>query len=153
MIGMALKIAKRDVELIVQHGEQTYPHECCGVLLGEQSADGNKLVQRVVRCTNTHADPSRDYFSIAPLELMRIEREADDQGHSILGFYHSHPDWPARWSDSDLEEAHWTGCSYVITSVLNGKATETRSFELQGEEEQKCFVDEELQIEDCLQNS
>ena len=149
---MALQIAKVDVERIVQHGEQTYPQECCGVLLGERSEDGNKRVHRVVRCTNTHTDPARDYFSIAPRELMRIEREADEQGHSILGFYHSHPDWPARWSDSDLEEAHWTGCSYVITSVLKGKATETRSFELQGEEEQKRFVDEELQIEERLRN-
>lgn len=145
---MALRIIKRDVELIIQHGEETYPQECCGVLLGELCADGNKRVQRVVRCANTHTDPSRDYFSIAPLELMRLEREADEQGHTILGFYHSHPDWPARWSDSDLEEAHWTGCSYVITSVLKGRATETRSFELKGEEEQKRFVDEELQVDE-----
>ena len=143
---MALKIAKAEVEGIVQHGEETYPQECCGVLLGERHEDGSKRVHRVVRCTNTHTDPSRDYFSIAPLELMRIEREADKQGHSILGFYHSHPDWPARWSESDLEEAHWIGCSYVITSVLKGRATETRSFELEGEEEQKRFVDEELRI-------
>ncbi len=143
---MALKIAKRDVKLIVRHGEESYPKECCGVLLGEPCTGGNKRVHRVVCCTNTHTDPSRDYFSIAPLELMRIEREADQQGHSILGFYHSHPDWPARWSESDLEEVHWTGCSYVITSVLKGRAAETRSFELQGEEEQKRFTDEELLI-------
>lgn len=143
---MALKIANADVEFIVRHGEETYPRECCGVLVGERCEDGNKRVHRAVRCTNTHTDPSRDYFSIAPLELMRIERDADGQGHIILGFYHSHPDWPACWSGSDLEEAHWTGCSYVITSVLNGRAEQTRSFELQGEEEHKRFVDEELQI-------
>lgn len=143
---MALRIEKRDAELIVRHGEETYPHECCGVLLGERDENGEKRVRRVVRCTNTHTDPSRDYFSIAPLELMRIEREADAHGQSILGFYHSHPDWPARWSESDLEEAHWTGCSYVITSVLKGRASETRSFELRGEEHDKHFADEELQI-------
>jgi len=63
----------------------------------------------------------------------------------IVGFYHSHPDHPARPSPTDLEDAHWIGCSYVITSVVQGKAHETRSFLLNGTlEEDKHFVEENL---------
>jgi len=63
-----------------------------------------------------------------------------------VGFYHSHPDHPARWSPTDLAEAHWTGCSYVITSVENARAGQTNSFLLLDQEEAKHFEDEELDI-------
>ena len=64
----------------------------------------------------------------------------------IVGFYHSHPDHPARWSATDLAEAHWYGCSYVITSVEKGKAATTHSFVLLGEsEEDKQFADEAIE--------
>jgi proteasome lid subunit RPN8/RPN11 len=144
---MALKIAQSELNKLRLHGEESYAQECCGVLLGELSSDGAKRVYRAVRCVNTHTDPAVDYFSIDPLELMRIERDASRSGHSIIGFYHSHPDWPARWSQNDLEEAHWTGCSYVITSVQNGQATETNSYVLVGEEESKRFEEEEIHVE------
>lgn len=145
-----LKLSRAQLQGIELHGEQTYPRECCGVLVGRRDEAGNKTVARVVACTNTHTNPAQDYFSIAPLELMKIEREADRDGLELLGFYHSHPDWPARPSDSDLAEAHWTGCSYVITSVLQGKAVATNSFELQGEEEEKALIPEELAADTAM---
>jgi proteasome lid subunit RPN8/RPN11 len=65
-----------------------------------------------------------------------------------VGFYHSHPDHPAMWSTTDFAEAHWTGCSYVITSVEKGTAKVTNSFLLTGTgEEDKRFVDEPVEIE------
>jgi proteasome lid subunit RPN8/RPN11 len=67
-------------------------------------------------------------------------------GLDIVGFYHSHPDHPARWSATDLAEAHWTGCSYVITSVEKGHAELTNSFLLQDQEEAKHFEDEPLEV-------
>jgi len=67
-------------------------------------------------------------------------------GHDIVGFYHSHPDHPARWSATDLSEAHWTGCSYVIISVESGHAVLTNSFLLEGLEETKHFNDEILEV-------
>ena len=80
-------------------------------------------------------------------ELVRIQREGRERGEDIIGFYHSHPDHPAHWSQTDLTEAHWIGCSYVITSVEKGNAAITNSFELTGSDEaDKKFVDEPVQI-------
>ena len=81
-----------------------------------------------------------------PAELIRIQREAREAGHNIVGFYHSHPDWPARWSSTDLDEAHWTGCSYVITSIEKGKAAGTSSFLLRGGDEAKHFEEEAIEV-------
>ena len=110
-------------------------------------ADGSKRVAAVVRCGNAHDDPSRSWYQIDPRDLVRIQREASGRGEDVIGFYHSHPDDAARWSSSDLEEAHWTGCSYVITSVQQGKAAETNSFELTGDDSSKRFVDEAIMVE------
>jgi proteasome lid subunit RPN8/RPN11 len=83
------------------------------------------------------------------LELVKIEREARRQGLGIAGFYHSHPDHPAHWSATDLEEAHWLGCAYVITAVAAGKATVTNSFLLAGSsEEDKRFEQQAIDVEE-----
>jgi proteasome lid subunit RPN8/RPN11 len=133
--------------LLRQHGEETYPHECCGVLMGQFNDDGSKTVSRIARCGNTREDSPHNRYSIDPKELIRIQREGRDRGEDVVGFYHSHPDHPAHWSTTDLAEAHWFGCSYVITSVEKGKAVLTNSFELTGiEEADKKFVDEKLSI-------
>ncbi len=130
-----------------QHGEETYPHECCGVLLGHFDGDGAKTVSRVARCGNTRADSPHNRYHIDPRDLIRIQREGRERGEEIVGFYHSHPDHPAQWSPTDLAEAHWFGCSYVITSVEKGKATITNSFELMGtDEDDKRFVDEKTEV-------
>jgi proteasome lid subunit RPN8/RPN11 len=74
-------------------------------------------------------------------------REGRSRGEDIVGFYHSHPDHPAHWSSTDLAEAHWFGCSYVITSVEKGKAAITNSFELTGSgETDKRLVDEPIEV-------
>jgi proteasome lid subunit RPN8/RPN11 len=133
------------------HGEETYPHECCGVLLGHFEDDGSgpatKTVSRIARCGNTRDDSPHNRYSIDPRELIRIQREGRERGEDIVGFYHSHPDHPAQWSSTDLAEAHWFGCSYVITSVEKGTATITNSFELAGSDEgDKKFVDEKTDV-------
>jgi proteasome lid subunit RPN8/RPN11 len=80
---------------------------------------------------------------------VRIAREARNRGLEIAGFYHSHPDHPAQWSATDLAEAHWLGCSYVITEVVAGKAAATHSFALAGQiEEDKRFQHEYIEIVD-----
>jgi len=130
------------------HGEETYPHECCGALLGRSTPDGWQ-VEAAVRAGNTRTDSAHNRYHIAPAELVKIEREARRQGLSIAGFYHSHPDHPAQWSPTDFAEAHWLGSSYVITSVAQGKATVTNSFLLAGvAEEDKRFEQEAIQVED-----
>ena len=150
-----LKLSQSAYVSLRQHGEETYPHECCGVLLGRFGEDGSssdsksvpKTVTRIARCGNTRADSPHNRYNIDPRELIRIQREGRERGEEIVGFYHSHPDHPAQWSSTDLAEAHWFGCSYVITSVEKGKAVLTNSFELTGSDEAgKKFVDEKSEI-------
>jgi proteasome lid subunit RPN8/RPN11 len=146
-----LKISQSAYVSLRQHGEATYPHECCGVLLGRFDDDGSgavsKTVTRIARCGNTRADSPQNRYNIDPRDLIRIQREGRERGEDIVGFYHSHPDHPAKWSSTDLAEAHWFGCSYVITSVENGKAVLTNSFELTGSDEtDKQFMEEETEV-------
>ena len=142
-----LKLTQSTYVSIRQHGEETYPHECCGVLLGHFNDDGSKTVSRIERCGNTRDDSPHNRYNIDPRDLIRVEREGRERGEDMVGFYHSHPDHPARWSPTDLAEAHWFGCSYVITSVEKGKAAITNSFELTGSDEgDKQFVVEHTEI-------
>jgi proteasome lid subunit RPN8/RPN11 len=142
-----LRLSRAVYDAIRAHGEETYPHECCGALLGQSTHEG-WLVRAAVRAGNTRTDSAHNRYNIAPVELVKIEREARGQGLGIAGFYHSHPDHPAQWSPTDFAEAHWLGCSYVITSVAQGKATVTNSFLLAGvSEEDKRFEQETILIE------
>jgi proteasome lid subunit RPN8/RPN11 len=141
-----LKIRQSELDSLRRHGEETYPHECCGVMLG-RSEDDARVVEAVERAGNTRVDSPHNRYHIDPRELVRIQRQARERGLDIVGFYHSHPDHPARWSQTDLAEAHWIGCSYVITSVDRGRANVTNSFALEGQlEEDKHFVDEAIKV-------
>ncbi|MDE3149687.1 MAG: M67 family metallopeptidase [Acidobacteriota bacterium] len=143
-----LRLPRAVFESLRAHGEETYPHECCGALLGRSTPEG-WLVERAVCTGNTRTDSAHNRYSIAPVELVKIEREARRQGLEIVGFYHSHPDHPAQWSSTDLAEAHWLGCSYVITQVTSGKAAVTNSFLLMGAaEEDKRFERQEIIVDE-----
>jgi proteasome lid subunit RPN8/RPN11 len=149
-----LRLSRAVFEAIRAHGEETYPHECCGALLARTLPDGRGLpagreIEAAMRAGNTRTDSAHNRYQIAPVELVKIEREARRQGLEIAGFYHSHPDHPAQWSATDLAEAHWLGCSYIITAVAQGKATETNSFLLAGAaEEDKRFEQETVLVVD-----
>src|SRR5215831_8389091 len=130
-----LIIKKAEYESLRRHGEETYPDECCGALVGT-FADGRRTVVQVVRCGNTRGDRPQDRYNIDPKELIAIQRQASQQGLEIVGFYHSHPDHPAQWSQTDFAEAHWLSCSYVITAVEKGSAALTNSFVLAGSSEE-----------------
>ena len=141
-----LHILRPVFDAIRAHGEETYPYECCGVLLGEESAEGWQI-RASVKAGNTRTDSAHNRYSISPAELVRIEREARLEQLSIAGFYHSHPDHPAQWSQTDFAEAHWIGCCYVITAVAQGKATITNSFLLEGKtEEDKRFEQQAIEL-------
>jgi proteasome lid subunit RPN8/RPN11 len=141
-----LKVPGDVYEAIRRHGERTYPHECCGVLLGRSGEDGN-AVEAAVEAGNTRTDSAHNRYNIAPQELIRIQRQGRERGLDIVGFYHSHPDHPAQWSKTDFEEAHWIGCSYVITSVEQGTAKVTNAFLLAGtSEEDKRFEDQRVVV-------
>ena len=141
-----LRIARAVYDSVRAHGEETYPHECCGALLGH-STEGSWTVVAAVRAGNTRTDSAHNRYHIAPAELVRIQRDAMRQGLDIAGFYHSHPDHPAQWSQTDFAEAHWIGCAYVITEVAQGRAAQTNSFLLDGTtEEDKRFEPQAVEI-------
>jgi proteasome lid subunit RPN8/RPN11 len=147
-----LKLTTAIYEAIRTHGEETYPHECCGVLLGRSAIGVDEvfanIAESAVRAGNTRTDSPRNRYNIAPQELVKIQRQARDSGWDIVGFYHSHPDHPAKWSSTDFAEAHWLGCSYVITSVRAGAAQETNSFLLTGSsEESKALESEPIEVD------
>jgi proteasome lid subunit RPN8/RPN11 len=142
-----LKIERKNYDALRRHGEETYPHECCGILLGSFEEDGTRAVTSTARASNTRTDSAHNRYNIDPKDLIRIQREGRERGEDIIGFYHSHPDHPAHWSPTDLAEAHWISCSYVITSVEKGKAAATNSFELTGSDEaDKRLQDERIEV-------
>jgi proteasome lid subunit RPN8/RPN11 len=145
-LHIMLKLPKNEFGAICRHAEAAYPLECCGVLLGTREIR-SRVVRRAVPCANTRVDSPQSHYDIDPVELIRIRRGAREAGLEIVGFYHSHPDHPPRWSETDLRDAHWIGYSYLITSVENGKVAATSSFVLKGTtEDDKAFADEEIVV-------
>jgi proteasome lid subunit RPN8/RPN11 len=147
-----LQIPQPVYDQLRRDGEAAYPHECCGVLLGIITPEA-KIVTRAVSTHNASPNALNHYL-IASSEIIRILREAGVANLEIAGFYHSHPDHPAYWSATDLAEAHWLGCSYIITSVARGHATDTNAFHLAGHsEEDKYFESEEIRIQASMSAS
>jgi proteasome lid subunit RPN8/RPN11 len=140
-----LQISKADYDIIRWEAERSYPHECCGILLGTVRGD-ERVVTLTVTCENMRHDFPGNRYSIDPEKVIAALKLARSRSETIVGFYHSHPDHPARYSDTDLAEAHWFDCSYVITAVERGRADGTNSFVLQGSEGYKRFVDESIEI-------
>jgi len=141
-----LRISAANFAAIRQYAEEAYPFECCGILVGKFDGD-HRDVELIVVCTNI-AGSQQSVYEIDPRKLISTQREARERGLEIVGFYHSHPDHPARPSPTDLEHAHWIGCSYVITSVSANGTQDTKSFHLGGRlEEDKHFEEETLVLE------
>ena len=101
---------------IRRHGEETYPHECCGALVGS----GGR-VDAAVALPNTTEEGPRRRFLVRPSDYRLAEQQASELGGELLGFYHSHPDHPARPSQYDLDHA-WPNFAYVIVAVASGAA-------------------------------
>jgi proteasome lid subunit RPN8/RPN11 len=109
--GRAMTLSAAVERAIRAHGQQTYPHECCGALVG---AGGR--VTDVVALPNTTEEGPRRRFLVRPSDYREAERRAGELGVELLGFYHSHPDHPARPSQYDLDHA-WPTFAYIIVSV------------------------------------
>ena len=133
-----MKLSKRLLHQIHQHLESGYPNEACGVLLGK---DG--VVTEIVSADNERTDSARNRYLIDPLAYMKIERGADKRGLEVLGIYHSHPDVAAWPSQFDLDHA-WPNFSYLIVSVVKGKAVESNSWRLR--DDRSAFDLEEVEL-------
>lgn len=119
-----MRIRRPALDAIQEHGAEGYPDEICGIMLGPHD---DHVVSEVRRARNIIVERSRDRYEIDPLDHIRIQREADNAGLDIVGYYHSHPDHPAQASRFDTERA-WAGYVYVIVSVMAGQPVDANAF-------------------------
>jgi proteasome lid subunit RPN8/RPN11 len=111
-------------------GEAAYPNECCGVLLGALRNDDSRVVESIIPINNAREEAEQYHrFKIEPEDVMRAEKAARAQSRDVLGFYHSHPDHPARPSEYDRDNAV-PFYSYIIVSVEKSGAAELTSWRL-----------------------
>ncbi len=137
-----IELTEEHLAEIAAHGERDYPYECCGLLLGNFAAEGLKLTKEVYAISNAREESARrNRFLIQPEEIMKGERYAESRSLDILGFYHSHPEHPAVPSQYDLAHA-WPTYSYVVVSVMAGRASDLRSWEM--ESDRSRFNEEEV---------
>ncbi len=141
---MPLRLNKAYSDAIRAHGSRDYPSECCGMMLGKAEGD-EKTVTEIVALRNLRHDPNRaqeilplgdpgketekNRFLIDPLDQLRVEKDARKRGLDVLGYYHSHPDHPARPSNYDRDHA-WPWYSYVIIAIERGTPKELTSWVL-----------------------
>jgi proteasome lid subunit RPN8/RPN11 len=142
---MGLVISKEKLNAIHQNGEQAYPEEGAGLMLGRFAGD-EKQVETILPLTNTREDTDRhNRYLLDPQDYLKGEMEAARLGLDVLGVFHSHPDHPSRPSEFDREWAiPWF--SYVITSIQQGKAVESRSWLLA--EDRSTFLEETIEVKD-----
>lgn len=139
--GLRVGISAELREKIREHGVETYPYECCGALLGrdhgsvensESNVGGRKTSREIVSLfplVNRRDDSPRNRFSVTADDVREAEKSASAQGLEVVGWYHSHPDHPARPSDFDRDHA-WPWYSYIIVSVDAGVAKDMTSWQL-----------------------
>ena len=153
----ALKMSAEIAQKIREHGAQGYPNECCGALLG-RDADGTSTatidggvilaaLEILALCplVNRREDSPRNRFSVTAEDVRDSEKAAREKGLDVVGWYHSHPDHPARPSEYDREHA-WPWYSYIIVSVANGKPQEMTSWRLSDDRSE--YACEEIAIRD-----
>ena len=158
-----LQLSSHHLEAIRQHGESNYPHECCGLLLGKAS-NGSKTVVEVRATQNVwnaeaaqlfvvveenRATNQLSNYAISPQTMLAVQKEVRDRTLQIIGIYHSHPNHPAIASECDRLYA-WEQYSYIIVSVMAGKAQKLLCWELDSD---RTFQAEEITIVDNLGKS
>ena len=122
-------LARDAFDAIRRHGEQAYPEECCGFLLGRSSPSGIEA-HAIHRSDNRRSEFRERRYLMSPEDYLTAERRARETGLDVVGFYHSHPDHPARPSSTDLQEATFPGFVYVIASIREGAGEEITAWSL-----------------------
>ena len=129
-----MEIPESYLSEIRDHAEREYPYECCGIVVG--TPEGAWIVHPCAnvqdelhrRNPSSFSRDARTAYYIDPREQMRIFQDAEKRGWTIRGFYHSHPDHPARFSEEDEQRAMPWGTPlypevfHLIVEVLRGSA-------------------------------
>lgn len=147
-----IQLSKEHLQIIFNHAQSSYPEECCGVILGHMSCD-RKIVVEIIPTQNAWNEKAADNlsfgnvshskkrrYSIAPREMLHLQKSARERNLNIIGIFHSHPDYPAVPSEFDRNCA-WQEYSYIIVSVQNGQVGEINSWILDDNHQ---FQQEEL---------
>ena len=137
---MNIELTDQVATAIREQGEHTFPYECCGFMLGKEDENGRRFTE-LISAENTRAENKERRFEITPKAFMDAERYAEKNGLELLGFYHSHPNHPAKPSDYDLAHA-WPRYSYVIVSVMEGKSADMTSWILK--EDRSAFDEQNI---------
>ena len=144
-----IKIPSSLLREIYDYAEQSYPYECCGVLIGTADNDKNNNVHAFRKCKNLNKERAEDRYDMDPLDFLRAEREFENGSWGIIGIFHSHPDHPSRASQTDTDRAveimAWDW-SYIIASVQKGKVAGAQSWKL-NEAERKFYEEPLVTIE------
>jgi proteasome lid subunit RPN8/RPN11 len=119
-----MRITREAMLDVHEHAGVGYPNEVCGMLIAPRGTD---LVTQSRRVRNTVVERARDRYEMDPLDQIRIQRECDADGLEIVGYYHSHPDHPARASVTDSTRS-WAGPVYVIVSCVKGQVVDGNAF-------------------------
>jgi proteasome lid subunit RPN8/RPN11 len=126
------------------HAAFTYPNECCGALIGTFDDMATTRIVETVRLPNTTEEGARRRFLVRPSDYRDAEARARAAKADLVGFYHSHPDHPARPSAYDLDHA-WPNLSYLIISVSDGRAVDVRSWRLK--DDRTSFLEETIRTD------
>ncbi|MDA2938812.1 M67 family metallopeptidase [Acidobacteria bacterium AH-259-A15] len=137
-----IRLKTENLEQIKQLAEQTYPHECCGIMVGSVK-NGVKTVTELIPAENQRSDSPANRYLITADFLRQLERRLRGTGSGIMGFFHSHPDVPARPSSYDQEHA-WPWYSYLIVCVRKGRAKEVHNWRLK--DDRSAFDPEKLKL-------
>jgi proteasome lid subunit RPN8/RPN11 len=143
-----LRIRRPLVERMLAHARSGYPFEACGVFLGRPAAGGPAVVEDVVPVVNRETEKPRVRYAIAPEDLIRVDREARGRELEIIGFFHSHPDHPARPSETDRQRAADTisdGVIHVVVGVEKGERALPTAWVFR--DRAQAFEEEPLEIE------
>ena len=138
---MSIKLTNEHLDKIRQHGEQTFPEECGGLLLGVLEGE-TRVIRETLPLENVRKDSRHNRVEISPLAYAKAEREAAKKGLGVWGYYHSHPDHPAIPSGFDLDHAPFIEWSYLIVAVREGTAQEIRAWNVRADRSQ--FDEEEI---------
>lgn len=136
-----IKLSKSDYEKILKYAESELPDEACGLIGGEITESGDKIIKNVYLLTNT--DHSNEHFSMDPKEQFESIKDMRANGFVPLGNWHSHPESPSRPSEEDKRLAYDSKASYMILSLVDRENPVLNSFKIKGSDAEK----EELVIE------
>jgi proteasome lid subunit RPN8/RPN11 len=146
-------IPNEALEQIARHARETYPAECCGLLLAD--AKGGLRFQAIPNIAGTSEGAStssrgqRDGYVMEPKALLLALEAAERAGGNLWAIVHSHPDAGAYFSREDKhmalgggDEPLWPGVRYLVVSVREGQVDGARLYTWDGS--RRDFREEEV---------